>query len=118
MDNKCTWPLGNGKSLMFTIYYQYATWNHVAGIYIFARPINNSNWQALYIGKTDDFSSRIPNHEQWNSAIRLGATHVHALVVPQAATRDTWEKLLIAHLQPSLNEQYKGLTYLSALRRS
>jgi len=116
--NKCTWPLGNGQTLDFTIYDVNVQWNQAAGLYIFAYPTDESHWRALYVGQTDDFSSRIPSHEKWNSAARLGASHVHALVVPQVATRDTWEKRLISHLQPALNEQYKGLTYLSALSRA
>ena len=106
--NRCTWPLGNGQNLAFDIYSSNTEWNEVAGLYIFAYD-NGQHWRALYVGQTDDFSSRIPSHEKWNAAVRRGATHIHAVVVPQAAMRDTWEKLLIAHLQPPMNEQYKGL---------
>lgn len=108
---KCTWPLGNGQTLDFTVYNFDGIWNKVAGLYIFAYKTDATHWGAAYVGQTDDFSSRIPNHEKWDSAVRHGATHVHALVVPQAATRDTWEKLLISNLQPPLNEQHRQLRY-------
>jgi hypothetical protein len=112
----CTWPLGNGETLIFTIFRVNDNWKKVAGLYIFAYTYNEGkNCQAIYIGQTDDFSSRIPCHEKWESAVQLGATHVHALVVPHAATRDTLERCLIAHLQPTLNEQYTGANYLSSL---
>jgi len=110
--NTCVWPLGNGQTLNFAVYGSNVTWNKVAGLYIFAY-YDGQYWQALYVGQTDDFSSRIPSHEKWDTAVRRGATHIHAAVVPQEATRDTLEKRLIAHLQPPMNEQYKGLRHLA-----
>ena len=101
----CTWPLGNGESLSFTIYTQDATWNKVAGLYIFAYSDEPKHWVSLYVGQTEDFSSRIPNHERWASALQRGATHVHTLVVPQEANRLLWERMMIQHLRPVLNEQ-------------
>jgi hypothetical protein len=101
----CNWPLGNGQTLECQIYDFNATWYKVAGLYIFAYPTDQTHWHALYVGQTDDFSSRIPSHERWNEAVRLGATHIHAVVVPQAATRDKLEKILIQTLQPPMNVQ-------------
>lgn len=101
----CTWPLGNGEMLEFTIYGSGTTWNKVAGLYIFAYRTDETHWRALYIGQTDDFSARMPSHDKWSEATRLGATHVHALVVPLVANRDKWEKMLIQHLQPPMNVQ-------------
>lgn len=49
---------------------------------------------ALSIGKADNFRTRIPRHEQWSPALRLGATH--AVVVEQEATRGRIEAELIA----------------------
>ena len=62
---------------------------------------------AIYIGQTDNFRNRIPSHEQWTPAMQLGATHVHAITVEQAATRDQIERLVIATYQPVLNVQLK-----------
>lgn len=107
--NECTWPLGTGQTIEFTIDDpDTTTWNAVAGLYIFAY-YNGQHWIAVYVGQTEDFSTRIPNHEKWDSARRLGATHIHAKVVPQAATRDTLEQRLIEYLQPVLNVQYRDL---------
>jgi len=104
----CTWPLGNNETLEFTIYDPTTTtWNEVAGLYIFAYPTNDTHWTALYVGKADDFSDRIPSHERWPEAVQLGATHVHALVVPLEANRDNWEQMLIRHLQPPMNQQFR-----------
>ena len=102
----CSWPYGSGLTLEFTMYSKNGEWNKVAGLYIFAYN-DGQYWRALYVGQTDDFSSRIPNHEKWDLAVQRGATHIHAVVVPLAARRDTLEQLLIAHLQPPMNEQHK-----------
>lgn len=111
---QCSWPLGNNKSLVFNVYDpQTTTWSEASGLYIFAYQNDASQWYPLYVGQTDNFSSRIPNHERWDEAARHGATHVHALVVPQAANRDTLERRLIVHLQPLLNDQLLGLRYSS-----
>jgi len=101
----CKWPLGNGEFLEFTIYGPNTSWHEVAGIYIFACMGEDDLWCALYVGQTDSFSARIPTHELIDEAVRYGATHIHALVVPQAADRDKWEKMLIQNLQPPLNKQ-------------
>lgn len=104
--NTCKWPLGNGETLEFTIYDpKSATWNKTAGLYIFASPEGNNYWHALYVGQTEDFSSRIPNHEHWATASLYGATTIHALSVPLASNREYYERLLIQHLQPPLNVQ-------------
>jgi hypothetical protein len=109
-----TWPLGNGQSLEFTSYHPKTTaWNAVAGLYIFAY-FDGQYWRALYVGQTNDFSNRIPSHERWEEASRLGATHIHAAVIPQAANRDTYEQLLIGCLQPSMNEHHRGLRRMVA----
>ena len=79
----------------FTIYQHGTSWNDVVGVYIFCGVNPQNQWVALYVGQTDSFRNRIPSHEQWTPALRLGATHVHARVVPQAATRDAIEQELI-----------------------
>lgn len=108
--NKCLWPLENGQNLEFIIYSPESNWNKVAGLYIFANSADGQHWRALYIGQTNDFSSRLPTHEKWDLAVRRGATHIHALVVSQAVMRDLWEQRLISYLQPPLNDQYKSLS--------
>ena len=81
-----------------------ATWYDVAGIYIFAG-LTPRGWRPFYIGQAKSFQNRIPNHENWPEAARLGATHVHAMVVPLEANRDTIEAELIAACQPAINVQ-------------
>ena len=100
------WPLGNGQTLEFTVYGSSTTWNKKAGLYIFTY-LTQQGWTPVYVGQTDDFSARLPNHERWDEAVRLGATHVHAVVVPLQANRDLWERMLIRNLQPRLNDQLR-----------
>ena len=83
------------------------TWNEVSGIYIFSG-IQNNFWYAKYVGVAESFKNRLgPSHEQWAAARRMGATHVHAMVVRQAATRLLIERELIQKLQPPLNTQHR-----------
>lgn len=105
----CEWPLPNGQTMTFHIYDSNKNWLQVAGLYIFSFKKPNGFWHPLYVGQTNDFSSRLPSHERLDEAVRNGATHIHAVQVPQAAKRDELEKLLIAHLQPPMNEQHRNL---------
>jgi hypothetical protein len=92
----------------FAIYDPAATtWRDVPGVYVFAQPVPGGGWYAKYIGIADSFMTRLPNHERWAEAQRAGATHIHSLVVQQAATRATIEKALIGKYQPTLNTQHK-----------
>ncbi len=104
--NRCSWPLGNGQTHEFTIYDSKQNWNKIAGVYIFSY-LAQEGWYPLYVGQTDDFSSRLPNHERLEEAVRHGATHIHAAVIPQASSRDKLEAMLIGHLQPPMNTQLK-----------
>ena len=103
--NTCNWPLGNGQQLEFTIYGSNKNWSSAAGLYIFSYQ-NGNYWHAIYVGQTDDFSSRLPNHERLDEALRKGATHIHVAVIPQQSNRDKLEKMLIQNLKPTLNTQH------------
>jgi hypothetical protein len=88
------------------------TWNDVAGIYIFTGLVHTSRypsgaWKPYYIGKATSFKYCLPDHEAWYEAVPLGATHVHAMVAPLEASRDTIEQQLIEAYQPVLNVQLK-----------
>lgn len=102
----CDWPVGNARVLTFTVYPSDASWHNVGGLYVFAY-LQQNMWYALYVGQTNDFSSRIPGHERWVEAVRRGATHVHAMVETVAANRDSFEEMLIRTLQPPMNDQLR-----------
>jgi excinuclease UvrABC nuclease subunit len=97
----------NWSGHLFEVCNKNSNWSNVPGIYIFTGLNAAGKWRPFYIGQAQSLSDRIPNHEQWAAAVRLGATHVHAKVVQQAATRDSIEKELIQAYQPALNVQLK-----------
>lgn len=101
MSQTATW---SGHT--FTVCDKTANWNDVPGIYIFTTTANGF-WKPLYIGQADSLSSRLPNHERWEEALRLGATRVHALVVNTPADRDAIEQGLIKAFQPPLNDHHR-----------
>jgi hypothetical protein len=79
------------------------TWGDVGGVYIFAGHNPQNQWQAYYVGQTESFQRRLPGHERWKEAARMGATDIHARVVQQALSRDAIERELIHAFQPPLN---------------
>ncbi len=85
-----------------------STWNEVGGVYIFAGLNAQGLWRPHYIGKAESFSNRLPGHERWEEAVQLGATHVHAMVVQEEATRAAIERELISAWRPSLNTHFAG----------
>ena len=99
------------KGYEFKIYRHGANWLENAGLYVFAGSHldrqGTSRWQIYYVGKTTDFSARIPTHEKWPEAQRLGATHVHARVEQEEWRRDLIEDELIHAFQPPLNDLLK-----------
>jgi hypothetical protein len=101
----CRWPLGNGQFLDFDVYARNENWSSVGGLYVFSYQGGNGSWRALYVGQTNNFSVRFPNHERLNEAVRAGATHIHAKVMNSQSDRDLFERALIQYLQPSMNTQ-------------
>ena len=91
----------------FTVYNYYRNWDSGAGVYIFAGMDLVGEWRALYVGSAESLATRIPNHERWQEAWRLGATHVHARLEPHGLGRAMVEDQLIKEFQPPLNVQGK-----------
>jgi hypothetical protein len=105
--NKCSWLIGKNKAVEFDIFSKLNEgWNAIAGVYIFAYQ-SPTGWHALYVGQTEDFSARLPNHERFEEAVKLGATHIHATVVQIEYYRDQLGKSLIAIYQPPMNVQHR-----------
>lgn len=79
-------------------------WNDVPGVYIFTKIDQPSNtWIPLYVGETKSFMVRFSDHEKWYDGIRLGATHVHAVVIRDDVHRVVVERQLIEAFRPPLN---------------
>lgn len=102
MSDKVTW-----LTYEFNVHIPNVSWNDVAGIYIFTGVNQANQWVPLYIGQASSLADRLANHERWQEAVRLGATHIHARTVSQQATRNLIEQELIQAYQPRLNTQLK-----------
>lgn len=79
-----------------------------AGIYVLAGLNKDGIWNGYYIGQAVNLKTRLASHDRWNEAVRLGATHIHAVLVPKQADRDNLERELIQYFQPPLNAQLKS----------
>lgn len=105
--NEVSWNAPDGRIFVFQVCSHAGNWNECGGVYVFARFINDrGQWQALYVGKCDHFNSRIPGHERWQAAIRLGAESVLACPIAVAPDRDLVEGSMIHQFDPPLNRQH------------
>lgn len=91
----------NWSGYAFGVYQKDSNWSAAGGVYIFCGITPQNQWRPYYIGQADQFRNRLTNHDRWEEAARLGATHVHAMVVEQEAMRDAIEKSLIATYKPT-----------------
>ena len=95
----------------FIVYRHDSDWLEVPGLYVFAGlvsdPQGTRRWRPFYVGRTQNFADRLPTHEYWLAAVRLGGTHVHALVEENAQWRAAIERQLIQMFQPPLNARLK-----------
>jgi hypothetical protein len=103
----CNWKGVSGFSYAYEVLSLNSDWNDVAGNYIFART-TSQGWIACYIGETDSFKNRLPNHEKRPCAVGQGATHIHAHVNKGGQlARKAEEADLIPHYRPPCNDHLK-----------
>ena len=101
MADKCIWTGASGKKYEYTIYLIGGEWNDVSGNYIFAKKNSPNEWEAVYIGETESFKDRIPNHNELACVRRNGGTHVHARTNKDSQARlDEEADLLANHSTP------------------
>ncbi|MBE9512503.1 MAG: hypothetical protein IMY77_00345 [Chloroflexi bacterium] len=96
MANECIWTGASGKKYKYTIYAMDTDWNDVAGNYIFAKETSPHNWVAVYIGETESFKERLPNHNELPCVHRNGGTHIHAHTNSDSSARLEEEADLLA----------------------
>lgn len=78
------------------------------GNYAFVKRLPNGNFVPLYFGVAENLRARLPNHERWAEAKRLGATHVMGHTTPDGEqVRLAEEKDLIGYWNPPLNTQHR-----------
>lgn len=95
-----------GIGIEFQVEPHGAPWADVGGIYAFCKQ-TLQGYEALYVGRTNSFKNRLPNHERWEEARRRGATHVLAVVSHSEADRVKIEGILIIEWRPPLNDHGK-----------
>ncbi|MBL8643334.1 MAG: hypothetical protein JNK21_05325 [Rhodospirillaceae bacterium] len=83
----------------------------VPGLYFFCKANIFGGYTPAYIGETENAQTRLPYHERWAEAVRLGANHVFGLQASGIEhVRCDAERDLIAFYQPSMNTQHRGLS--------
>ena len=99
------WRGASGGTYQYIVYGLNTSWNQLPGNYIFAKRLASGGWQAIYVGETSDFSTRITaSHEKWGLALLHGVTHIHALVNHGGSFVRREEELdLIRALNPPYN---------------
>lgn len=100
------WKGESGKSYMYTIYRLDDEFTSFPANYIFAKRVRQHEWEAVYIGQTEDLGDRLANHERRECAIRNGATSIHAHETGGGeSVRKREEQDLIDRYDPHCNRQ-------------
>ena len=97
MARTCKWIGKSGKEFIFTIYEIGTYWNDVPGNYIFTKETSPHTWEAIYIGETESFKDRLPNHNELPCVHRNGGTHIHAHINRDSRARLEEEADLLAN---------------------
>jgi hypothetical protein len=101
------WKGQSSRRYEYSVHELNTDWADKPGNYIYAKIVNGA-WRAVYIGQTNSFKNRLPNHNELPCINRNGATHVHAHVnMGGEAVRKAEEADLIAGHKPPCNDQGK-----------
>lgn len=96
----------SGRSYEFSVYPRSTSFRAVGGVYVMSkRNALNRQHSVLYIGQTEDLSSRPLNHHRTSAFDRYGADHVNVIVVEDKARRCAIELDLIHAFDPVCNKQ-------------
>ena len=105
MADLCRRTGESGREYRYNIYSIDTTWSDVAGNYIFAKESKPHTWEPVYIGETESFKDRLPNHNELPCIRHNGGTHIHAHLNPNGITRLAEEKDLLANHSTPCNSQ-------------
>lgn len=85
-----TWTAPGGSTINFEVYPIGTAFNSVSGVYIFAKPAANGNWDPVYIGEAANLNERLntglQSHHAWPNIRLHGASHL--LVTKIRGARD------------------------------
>jgi hypothetical protein len=96
MADKCIWTGASDKKYEYFILKIGADWSDMPGNYIFAYQSSLGKWKAVYIGETESFKDRLPNHDELPCILRNGGTHIHSHVNQDKQARLDEERDLLA----------------------
>ena len=112
MADSLNWPGKSGKTYTYHFLASLAADRVKAepGNYIFAKRTAGGGWTPLYIGKAENLSARLSNHDRWDEAVRLGATHAYAHTSQGTEqSRLNEERDLIQRWNPPLNTHHRNV---------
>ena len=111
---------GVDTSYQFEIFGIHARPARTNAVYMFCK-LENGTYVPVYIGRAQNLSERLANHERKTEAINLGAQYLLVHTPPAFAARVNYieaERRLIAQYDPVLNTQHRGLGALLGGQRS
>jgi hypothetical protein len=95
----------SGKLYRFAVVRPDGVFPDGPAVYAFARPaFGGRTWTPLFLSRTANLSVRMSNHERWEEAQLLGATHVLLLSFPERAEREAAELDLSEAVRPLMND--------------
>jgi hypothetical protein len=104
------WTGISGAIYAFEIHPIWTRYKERPGVYIFCKRRSHVQWDAFYVGETDNFNRRLfdelLSHHRWGCVRAAGATDICTLHVPSGyAERLRIETDLRQALNPSCNMQ-------------
>ena len=93
----------SGKSYSFEKYILNTNFNALGGLYLFTRAADNTNY-LLYLGHTQDLSSRFTNHHKEQCIDKNGGTHISVCVINDEKKRLEAEKDILSNYNFTCNE--------------
>ena len=93
----------SGKTYQFLMYVLNTSFKAMGGLYLFTKAADNTNY-LLYLGHTQDLSSRFTNHHKEECVDNHGGTHVSVCIIEDEKTRIAAEKDILANYNFTCNE--------------
>jgi hypothetical protein len=97
----------SGRNYTFYIYPLNTTFKAVGGVYVFTKAVQNAagglNHDVIYVGQTEDLSSRFTDHHKQSCIDRNGANRICVRSEVDETVRLAIERDLVDHYNPPCN---------------
>ncbi len=104
MAESCMWKSASDRIYEYEIFPIDNDWDDVPGNYIFAKRSSHITWEAIYIGETESFKDRLPNHNELECIRNNGCTHIHVHVNRESRARLAEEADLLVNNKAPCNK--------------